>query len=361
MSDPAGMAPFVSDVATPRVRFGAGELACIGDEVDRLAAKRVLVISTRSAADAVDAVTPRLGQRLVEQIRGVAMHVPVEVVADAQQRAEGSGADLLLCIGGGSAIGLAKALALNMKLPIVAVPTTYAGSEMTDIWGRSEGDTKVTGRDRAVLPRVVVYDPLLTLDFPPELSATSGMNALAHCVEALYSPSATPVTSMYAHESIEALCSSLPRVIVDPHNVHYREGALFGACLAGWALNATTMGLHHKLCHVLGGFGLPHAGVHSVLLPYVVAWVSSAAPQVTEQLSVRHFAGTPPWLGLWELGRRLGTPSALTSVGYRADLEDEVVRHVLASPPESPRVITESAVRAILSDASVGAEPAAQA
>jgi maleylacetate reductase len=186
------------------------------------------------------------------------------------------------------------------------------------------------------------------------------MNALAHSVEALYSPSATPLTSMYAQESVTALVAALPDVVREPQNLSHREVALYGAWLAGWALNATTMGLHHKLCHVLGGLELPHAGVHSVLLPHVVAWVSSAAPHVTEQLAARHFAGTEPWLALWQLGRGIDAPTSLSALGYSVDHEDEVVRQVLAHPPESSRIITEEAVRRILVAARSGAEPIAQ-
>jgi len=187
------------------------------------------------------------------------------------------------------------------------------------------------------------------------------MNALAHSVEALYSPVATPVTSMYAHESIAALISSLPHVVSDPRNVQHRETALYGAWLAGWSLNATTMGLHHKLCHVLGGIGLPHSGVHSVLLPYVAAWVGPAAPEVTQQFASRHFAGSAPSLGLWQLRREMGAPASLDAVGYPADQEDEVVRQVLANPPDSPREVTEAAVREILASARAGAPPTAPA
>ena len=228
---------------------------------------------------------------------------------------------------------------------------------MTDIWGRSEGGTKVTGRDPSVLPHVVVYDPLLTLDFPVELSVASGMNALAHSIEALYSPTADLVTTMYANESIGALVSALPRVVVDPRHLHTRETLLYGAWLAGWSLNATAMGLHHRLCHVLGGMGLPHSGVHSVLLPYVVAWISAAAPEVTDSLSSRHFPGSSPAVGLWEFGRDLGVPTSLADVGYSADREDDVVHQVLTLPPESRRPVTQEAVREILSAADAGSRP----
>src|SRR6185369_5308698 len=170
------------------------------------------------------------------------------------------------------ATGLAKAIALRTGLPQVIVPTTYAGSELTSVLGETAGGRKTTQRTPAVRPETVLYDVSLTLSLPVPVSAASGLNALAHAVEARYAPDANPMTDLLAAEATRLLTSALPRIAADPSDVDARTDALRGAWLAGTCLDAVQMGLHHRLCHHLGGkFGLPHAETHAVLLPYVMA------------------------------------------------------------------------------------------
>ena len=220
-----------------------------------------MIISGRHEADAAAAVSAELGDDLVARIPDVVQHVPVDVAARAIEAARDAEVGVLISIGGGSATGLAKAVARDTGLPILAVPTTYAGSEMTPIWGQTDHGEKTTGRDPRVLPRLVVYDPVLTISMPADLTAASGMNALAHALESLYAPDATPLSLEVAEEAIRALADGLPEAVDRPDDLEARTAALRGAWLAGWALGSTTMGLQHKLAHVLAGrYQLPHAG-----------------------------------------------------------------------------------------------------
>lgn len=357
---PSAHHDFVHDALPMRVVFGAGRLATLPAEVERLGLARVLVLSP-GQEDLARAVVDLLGGRAAGLFAGARMHVPVEDAAAAAGRAHDLGADGCVAVGGGSTIGLAKAVALRHGLPVVAVPTTYAGSEMTPIWGLTEHGIKRTGRDRVVLPRTVVYDPELTLSLPVELSVTSGLNAVAHAVEGLWAPDGSPITALMAEEGVRLLATSLPAVVASPRDPGARAAVLQGAWLCGAVLGATRMSLHHQLCHVLGGgFDLPHAAVHAVLLPHVVAYVAPAAPVATaaigRALGVR---GEPAAVtdALAELGRGLGAPDALASLGMPTDGIPWVVDQVLAAPHADPRPIGAGELTALLERALRGDAP----
>jgi maleylacetate reductase len=349
---------FVHDAAAVRVIFAPGAVARVGPEVERLGAARVLLVAGGSAARHADRIAGDLGVRLVGRIRDAVRHVPVAVAEAAVATARTAAADAVVSVGGGSATGLAKAVALETGLPIVAVPTTYAGSEMTPIWGRTDHAGKVTGRDPRVLPRVVVYDPELTLPLPAAVSAASGMNALAHCVEGLYAAGASPVTALLAEEGIRALSRALPVVVADGTDLGARGTALYGAWLAGWTLGTAGMGVHHAICHVLGGsYDLPHAEVHAVILPYAAAFnATHAAPALVRAaaaLGVADAAG-----GLWDLGRRLGAPASLAELGLPYERMDRAVERVVAARPANPRPVDAAGVRTLLRAAWAGERPA---
>src|SRR5262245_63805790 len=262
------MKPFVYNGQPARVVFGAGSLAQLVPEIEHLGAQRALVLSTPEQRASAQDIAQRLGDRCAGIFDRAVMHVPIETAREARAEAQRLGADCAVAIGGGSTTGLGKAIALESALPIVAIPTTYAGSEVTPIYGITEGGLKKTGRDARVLPRTVIYDPTLTLGLPVGLSATSGMNAIAHAVEALYAEDANPITSMLAAEGMRALKEGLPRVVAEPLNLEGRSRCLYGAWLCGAVLGSVGMALHHKLCHTLGGsFNLPHAETHTVVLP----------------------------------------------------------------------------------------------
>jgi alcohol dehydrogenase class IV len=266
-------------------------------------------------------------------------------------------ADAVLSIGGGSTTGTAKAVALHTALPIIAVPTTYAGSEVTPIWGATAGGVKTTGRDLAVLPRTVLYDPELTFSLPASITVSSALNALAHCIEALYARGANPITSLIAVEGIRALAAGLPPVVADPHDRSARSDLLYGAYLAGSAFAAAGSGLHHTICHVLGGaFDLPHAQTHAVVLPHVAAFNEAAVPDMAR--AARALGSDSVAGGLALLVSATGAPTSLHALGMPADGVDQVVSTVMAKDlSANPRPVTEFDVRNILAAALTGQQP----
>jgi maleylacetate reductase len=350
-------APFTYTALPAKVLFGFGTLARVPDEVRSLGCKRALVLSTPDQAHSATALAEQLGKFCVGTFTQAAMHTPVEVTERAMNVVRESGADCTVAIGGGSTIGLGKAIALRTDLPQIVVPTTYAGSEATPILGETQDGRKVTQRSLKVLPEVIVYDVNLTLTLPPALSATSGMNAIAHAVEALYTQDANPVTSMMAEQGIQALARSLPPIMRDPRNEAARSGALFGAWLCGVCLGSVGMALHHKLCHTLGGsFNLPHAETHTVVLPHVAAYNSPAAPQAMARVALALGASEAPQ-GLFELARLLGAPTALRDIGMAESDLDRAAELATASPYWNPRAIDRAAIRSLLDDAFFGCPP----
>jgi maleylacetate reductase len=337
-----------------RVSFGVGKVRRVADELDQLGLGRVLVLSTPGGRSLAERVAEGLAERAVGVLAEAAMHVPVEVAHQAQQAAAAAAADGCVAVGGGSTIGLGKAIALEHGLPVVAVPTTYAGSEMTPVWGLTERGVKRTGRDDRVLPRSVVYDPELTLSLPPGISVASGMNAIAHAAEALYAPDASPVVSLMAEEGARAMAAALPAVAATPDDLPARSGALYAAWLCGSCLGATTMSLHHRLCHALGGtLGLPHAETHTVVLPHVLRFNAPAAVDAMAALGRALRTDDPPG-ALQELAGRLGAPRSLQALGvHETDLE-AVVEQVLATPYANPRAVSTDGLRQVLHAAWAG-------
>jgi maleylacetate reductase len=345
---------FVYEALPARVVFGVGSVEHLGEEVDRLGARRVLAIAGKRA---IDGLVERLGGRWAASFTEVRQHVPVEAAAQAVAAAAEAGTDGLVAMGGGSATGMAKAVALERRLPILAVPTTYAGSEVTPIYGLTGPDGKRTGRDPRVLPRTVVYDPALTTGLPAEVTGPSGINALAHCVEATYAPGANPVTSLLAEEGARALAAGLPVAVSDPADLAARSDALRGAWLAGTAMAAAGVGIHHQLCHLLGGaYRLPHAELHAVVLPHAVGFVAPAArPQLARlagSLGVDDLAG-----GIWDLGRRLGAPASLAELGLPEAELDRAATQAVARVVQTPRRAGVAELRALLEAAWQGRRP----
>jgi maleylacetate reductase len=353
---------FTYDALPGRVVFGAGaSRRLLAAEVDRLGASRLLLIATEQERLLAEELSAVLGDRVVGVFTDVRPHVPVEVADRARAAAREARADALLSIGGGSTTGTAKAVALETALPVIAVPTTYAGSEVTPVWGMTEGRRKTTGTDRRVLPRVVVYDPDLTITLPPAITGPSAMNAVAHCVEAFYAPGANPITDLVAEEGIRALAGGVPVAVQRPEDPGGRSETLYGAYLAGAAFAVAGSGLHHKVCHVLGGaYDLPHADLHTVVLPQVVAFQAPAMPDVMRRvaraLGERGAQGAAA--GLHDLALAIGAPTALREIGMREDDLDEAVGLVLEKvPADNPRPVSEEDVRQLLRDAFTGRRP----
>jgi maleylacetate reductase len=352
--------PFTYQALPMRVVFGAGALANLPDEVAALGLTRVLVLCSPEQEVTGKQVAAALGEQAAGVLPEARMHVPVEVATRARDLARELGADGCVAVGGGSAIGLGKAIALEHDLPVIAVPTTYAGSEMTPVWGLTEGGQKRTGRDIRVLPRSVVYDPEMTLSLPAGMSVTSGINAIAHAVEGLYAPDATPIVSLMAEEGVRALAAALPRVVADGSDLDARAEAQYGAWLCGAVLAATTMSLHHKLCHTLGGtLDLPHAQTHTVVLPHALAYNQPAAPDAVAALS-RALGGAPdPARAVWELAGRLGAPRSLAELGMAEDDIPRIVELAVANPYANPRPVTRDGIASLLHAAWAGDPPVA--
>ena len=356
------MRSFTYDALPGRVVFGAGaSRQRLGEEVARLGAERVLLVATERGLDLAEELAAPLGDRRVGAFSDVRPHVPIEVARAARDLARASEADCLLCIGGGSTTGTAKVVALEVPLPIVAVPTTYAGSEMTPIWGLTETRRKTTGRAMSVLPKVVIYDPELTVSLPPSITGPSAMNALAHCVEAFYAPGANPITSLVAEAGIRALARGLPVAVERPEDLDGRAETLYGAYLAGAALAAAGAGLHHKVCHVLGGaYDLPHAELHTVVLPHAVAFNQPVIPAIMERVAraLGDAGGDGAATALYDLVGRIGAPRALRDIGMKEQDLGEAVWLVLEQAPrDNPRPVDEAGVRAILEGAFEGRRP----
>lgn len=343
-----------------RVLFGAGSLDLVAEEARALGGRALLVAGPHED-HAASVVLQALAGDAAGRLRDVAQHVPVALALAAVQRASADRVGVLVALGGGSATGLAKAVARELHLPVLAVPTTYAGSEMTPVWGLTDASGKTTGRDVTVLPRTVVYDPLLTASLPAALTAASGMNALAHAVESLYAPDRDEATVEVAGRAVTALVRALPVAVHRPADPAGRAEALYGAWLAGWALGSTVTGPHHKLAHVLGGkYGLPHAAVHSALLPHVVGALSAEAGDALAPLAGA--LGEPPTgLGpaLHRFARGLGAPTALAGLGRALGDDDlrSVARVVAGSGVPSPRPLSEEGLLALLRDARAGGQP----
>jgi alcohol dehydrogenase class IV len=350
------MRSFVFGGLPGRVLFGVGAIRNLREEVERLGAKRVLVLSTPGRAEMAHTIGRSLGGLVAGTFGEAAMHTPIEKVNAAREMAGSLGADCCVAIGGGSTIGFGKAIAATHGIAVLAVPTTYSGSEMTTIYGISEGRTKKTQRDPRVLPRTVIYDPQLTVGLSPQTSAASGMNAIAHCAEALYAHDGNPIVSLMAEEGIRALASSLPKIISDGNNLEERGNALYGAWLAGCTISTTSVALHHKLCHVLGGFGLPHAETHSVVLPHALAYNRPAAPEAMQRIS-RALGESDAPMGSWNLLKKLPLKANLADLGMQQTDIERAARIAVEAPYPNPRRVEYEPLLALLRSAYSGQAP----
>ncbi len=353
------MQPFLYDGLPCRVIFGDGTLSRLGDEIDRLGAKRAFVLSTPEQSKAAGDLAASLGARAAGVFSRATMHTPTDITEQAMEAVRASGADCTVALGGGSTIGLGKAIALRADLPQIAVPTTYAGSEMTPIIGETAGGKKTTQRTFRVLPETVIYDVSLTLSLPAKLSVTSGMNSVAHAVEALYAENRNPIISMMADECVRAFARALPRIVREPNDRDARSDALYGAWLGGACLGAVGMALHHKLCHVLGGsFDLPHAETHTVVLPHALAYnapsATDAAERVADAIGTKDAA-----LGLHEFAKKLGAPLALRDLGMPKEGIERAADIAMQNPYWNPRPLERTAIRNLIARAWKGDPPAA--
>jgi maleylacetate reductase len=341
------VASFVHDIQGQRVVFAPGAVARVADEAARLDLNRALVIATPgSGARLGSRIVDILGPRAAGLHAQAALHVP-KAVAEAGVAAA-RGADGLIAAGGGAAIGLAKIIARDLGLPIIAVPTTYSGSEATAIWGLSDGEQKFTGKDARVLPRTIVYDPELTLALPAAVSAASGMNAIAHCVEGFWVADRTPFLMALASDALRRFATHLPRVVADGSDRAARAECLVAAWLAGVVLASGTA-LQHKLAHVLGGLGLPHAQTHAIILPHVTRFNLAAAADARTRIAAA--LGGEGADRLAQMLAGFPIPQRLAEVGFDRAKTDFVTQEVAALKITAPRKVSAEDVRTLLAAA----------
>jgi maleylacetate reductase len=351
------IAPFAYQGFSHRVIFGGGRVAEAAETLKAIGGTCALVLSTPEQRDMAERVALILGDLSAGIFSGAVMHTPVEVTEEALRIFEETAADSVVSVGGGSTTGLGKAIALRTDAPQLVIPTTYAGSEVTSVLGETSAGAKKTLRSPKVLPEAVIYDVDLTLSLPPRLSAASGVNAMAHAVEALYAKDGNPVISLMAEEGLRALAQGLPKIVADGRNVEARAQAQYGAWLCGMCLGATAMALHHKLCHVLGGaFDLPHAETHAIILPHATAYNTPAAPEAMQRLE-RALGGGPAAERLYNLPRALDLPMALREIGMPESGTSRAVELAMSDPYYNPRPLDAVEIEALIRRAWAGEPP----
>lgn len=351
------MDSFVYTALPTRVVFGSGTVDQVQAELDRLGVTRALLITTPGQEAMAREIAERAPANIADVFAGAAMHTPVGVTEQAMEKSGACGADGYVAIGGGSAIGLSKALALRTDLPQLVIPTTYAGSEMTPILGETDKGRKTTQKTPRVLPETVIYDVDLTLEFPLRIATVSGMNAMAHAVEALYAADRNPIVSMMAEEAIRRMATALSTLMDSPADRQARSDALYAACLSGVCLGSVGMAFHHKLCHTLGGsYDLPHAETHAALLPHAFAFNAPEAPGAVAHIA-RALGAEDPVRALFELQHRLGVPRSLGDLGLRESDIERATELALENPYWNPRPLEYEAVREVIAQAWRGAAP----
>jgi maleylacetate reductase len=340
---------FVYTSLPTRVVFGRGKIKEAANEAKRLGMKYPLVLTTPHQTETGSELAQALGGA---HWAGAAMHTPVKETERALEFFRERQVDGVVSLGGGSSTGLGKAIALRTDCPQLVIPTSYAGSEMTNILGETADGAKTTKRDAKIQPESVIYDPDLLDTLPSTFAATSGMNAIAHAVEGLYAVDGNPIVSLMAEEGIRALASALPQGKAG------HDEALYGAWLCGAVLGSAAMALHHKLCHVLGGtFDLPHAETHTVILPHATAYNATGSEDAMKRIA-RAIGAPSAARGLYDLATKLKAPLTLKELGMPEAGLDKAADIAVSNPYPNPRKLERDAIRQLLDDAFHGRRPA---
>jgi maleylacetate reductase len=348
---------FIHDTRSPRVIFGSSSLSQLQDEVAKIGCSKVVLVCDESARNVAEIIANQLSTLVQLKVDHVVMHVPDEFTEPIIAQASRLGIDLVVAVGGGSATGLGKILALECKIPLLAIPTTYAGSEMTPIWGRTKNKVKLTGADHSVLPKVVLYQPSLTYTLPQSISVNSGMNAIAHAVESLYSPQLSPLVELAALEGISVMASGLRKLAHNLEDRSAREELFYGSMLCGFTLGNAKMGIHHKICHTLGGmFNLPHAPMHSAVLPYAVKYNEKFAQKQLSKVAEILEAPTASQ-GLWNLSTQIGAEFALKNLQFSEGEIENVTEAISGQVLINPRPFQHEFVVKLLKAANRGTRP----
>ena len=348
---------FVANSAAVRVRFGPGVRHEVAQEIERLGARRALILSTPQQADTALAFAEDVGALAAGVFTRATMHTPVDVTQEALAHAAEIEADCLVAVGGGSTTGLGKAIAYRTDLPQIVVPTTYAGSEATPILGQTEDGRKVTLTDAKVQPEVILYDAELVATLPVAMTVTSALNAIAHAAEALYARDRNPLSTALAIEGMRAFAEGLPRVMDTPGDLDARGETLYGAWLCGTVLGQVGMALHHKLCHTLGGsFDLPHAETHAIILPHAIGYNAKAVPEQLAPVS-EIFGGNTPGEALHAFAARSGAPLKLADLGLAESDLDRAADLATQNAYWNPADIDRDKIRQLLDAAFHGRPP----
>lgn len=339
------------------VIFGSGTISLLAKELIKLNITRTLIVTTAFQSDEAIKLQKILGEKTNAIFTKAAMHTPVNVTERALTVFKKFGADGIIALGGGSSIGLSKALALRTGAPQIVIPTTYAGSEMTPILGQTEDGKKTTQKTLKVLPDVVIYDVDYTLSLPLKMTVTSGVNAIAHAVEALYAEDTNPILALLAEEGIAKLTNALPHILECPDDLTFRSDALQGAWLCAICLGSGGVALHHKLCHVIGGmFDLPHAETHTVILPHAIAYNEPSILKTMDVLK-RAMNTDKPAEKLFDIAKQSAVPTSLKELGMPQDGIDKVINQVMDNPYYNPRPLKADALKVLLQNAWHGKRP----
>lgn len=349
--------PFVFKGSIPRIVFGLGTMSQVAEELQNLGRHKALILSTPFQEKDAQRLATQLGPLCAGVFSGAVMHTPVDVTNAALGVFTETGADCIISFGGGSTIGLGKAIAYRNDTPQLVIATTYAGSEVTPILGQTENGIKTTVRASSILPETVIYDPELTYDLPVAMTVTSGLNAMAHAVEGLYAQDRNPVSSLMALEGIAALHKALPTIVAEPRDQAARSDALYGSWLCGVVLGAVGMALHHKVCHTLGGsFDLPHSETHAILLPHTVAYTEEAVPHLLAPVAA--LMGTDrAATGLYDFAVSIGAPTRLRDLGMTENDLETATEIAMRNPYWNPRPLEATAIRGMLQAAWEGSRP----
>jgi len=351
------MVEFAYQTLPWNIIFGAGYMKKLPTEMDKLGLKKALVLTTPNQSAAGEEIIQLIEHRAAGLFDQAVMHVPAETAAEASKIAKELGADCTVALGGGSTTGLGKALAVQMDLPNIVIPTSYAGSEMTNIWAITDAGRKVTARDNRAVPTLTIYDPELTLTLPPAFAGASGLNAMAQAVVNVATDKINPIVSSLATDAVRALYESLPVIMSEPGNMTARSQALYGACLAGGALGTGITSLHHKICHTMGGtYNMPHAETHAIILSHSVAYNAHAAREGTAQLA-RAMNTDNAAMALYDLLKKLGVPSSLKEVGFKEEDIEQAAAITVENPFDNPEEVNEKRLRKLLQNAFHGHPP----
>ena len=348
---------FEAQTAAVRVCFAPGIRHRLVDEVTRIGCSKALILSTPPQADSAMKTAETLGTKAAGVFTKAAMHTPIDVTSEALAHAETVGADCIIAIGGGSTIGLGKAIAYQTDLPQIVIPTTYAGSEATAILGQTEHGVKTTVTDPKIQPEIILYDAELIATLPIDMTVSSALNAMAHAAEALYAENRNPVSTMIAIEGLRAFAEGLPKVIEDPNNLDARGKTLYGAWLCGTVLGQVGMALHHKLCHTLGGsFDLPHAQTHAIILPHTLAFNSQAVPELLQPVC-EIFGGNNAGISMYDFARQMNAPMRLKDIGLAENDLEKAADIATQKPYWNPQPVEREAVKKLLQAAWSGEKP----